>query len=133
MDRLQFLKTLGLSGSALMAVLTSCQQADVSPTGPVDFEIDLKDVSSTPLTRVGGYIVLNGVVVARVNPFRFIAVTNTCSHQGQKQVTFRNGEFVCLAHGARFDEEGKGLNEEGKRGLKTYKVEKDGTRLRVFS
>jgi cytochrome b6-f complex iron-sulfur subunit len=134
MNRLQFLKTLGLRGGALMAVLTSCQRPEVvEPTGPVDFELDLMAPANVPLNRVGGYVVQNGVVVARVNLSRFVAVTHTCSHEGLKQITFRFGEFHCTAHGARFSEKGEGLNKEGKRGLTTYNVAQRGNLLRVYS
>lgn len=134
MNRLQFLNSLGLSGAALMAVLTSCQKTEITPvTGPVDFTIDLSDIANVNLLRPGGYVVQNGVVVARVGPVKFVAVTRTCSHEGQKQVTFQNGEFVCLAHGARFDLLGRGLNNEGKRGLTTYKIDQTGNILRVYS
>ena len=133
MNRLDFLKTMGLSGAALIAVLSSCQREQVTPTGPVDFEIDLFDTANAPLSRIGGYIVLNGVVVARLNHSKFVAVTHTCSHEQRQQVAFQNGEFYCTAHGARFDPLGKGLNGEGKRGLTVYRVEQTGNTLRVYS
>ncbi len=133
MNRLDFLKTMGLSGAALMAVLTSCQRLEITPTGPVDFDIDLNEQANIALSRIGGYVVRNGVVVARLNHNKFVAVTQTCSHEQRPQVTFQNGEFYCTAHGARFDPLGKGLNDEGKRGLTTYKIEQNGLTLRVFS
>lgn len=133
MDRLDFLKTMGLSGTALMAVLTSCQRGEMTPIGPVDFDIDLAEQANLPLSRVGGHVVRNGVVVARPNQTLFVAVTQTCSHEQRPQVTFQNGEFYCTAHGARFDLLGKGLNAEGKRGLTVYKIEQSGSLLRIYS
>ncbi len=103
------------------------------PFGPVDFNIDLDDGVNLPLSRPGGYIVRNGVVVARLNFTKFVAVTNTCSHEQLQQITFQRGEFYCTAHGARFDVSGKGLNDAGKSGLRTYRIEQTGTTLRVFS
>jgi cytochrome b6-f complex iron-sulfur subunit len=136
MNRLQFLKALGLSGNALMVVLTACQREEVAPVGvvgPVDFELDLMDPITIPLARVGGYVVQQGVVIARTKLNQFVAVTQTCSHEGLKQITFRYGQFYCTAHGARFDENGRGLNQEGKRGLKVYKTALTGNRLRIYS
>lgn len=133
MNRLDFLKALGLSGAALMAALTACQREEVIPTGPVDFDVDLDDVANIHLTRIGGFIVRYGIVVARVSYQKFVAVTHTCSHQQQQQVMFQNGEFYCPAHGARFDLLGKGLNTEAKNGLTTYKIERTGDTLRVYS
>jgi len=133
MNRLDFLKALGLSGASLMAALTACQREEITPTGPVDFDIDLDDGANVYLTRIGGYVVRYGVVVARVDHQKFVAVTHTCSHEKQRQVTFQNGEFYCTAHGARFDLLGKGLNAEGKLGLATYKIERTGDTLRIYS
>lgn len=133
MHRLNFLKALGLSGAALMAALTACQREEVTPNGPVDFDVELDNVANMHLTRIGGYIVRYGVVVARVNYQKFVAVTHTCSHEKQQQVMFQNGEFYCPVHGARFDLVGKGLNAEGRLGLTTYKIERTGDTLRVYS
>ncbi|MCY7356429.1 MAG: hypothetical protein LH609_02990 [Rudanella sp.] len=49
MNRLDFLKSMGLSGAALMAVPYSCQRKDVMPIGPVDFDTDLDDAMNLPL------------------------------------------------------------------------------------
>ncbi|MCY7356430.1 MAG: Rieske 2Fe-2S domain-containing protein [Rudanella sp.] len=73
------------------------------------------------------------MVIARLNHTKFVAVTSTCSHQQLQQITFQHGEFYCTAHGVRFDVTGKGLNEAGKPGLTTYRIEQTGTTLRVFS
>ncbi|WP_019988428.1 ubiquinol-cytochrome c reductase iron-sulfur subunit [Rudanella lutea] len=133
MNRFQFLKHLGLSGAALLTALAACQTGEVAPVGPVDFEVDLNDPDSLPLARVGGFIVRNGVVVAHTSANTFVAVTHTCSHEGREQVTWRNGEFYCTAHGARFDTGGKGLNKEGQRGLTVYSIEQKGNLLRIHS
>ncbi len=135
MTRTDFLKSLGLSGTALLTVLMACQQTVVTPDTPVDFDLDLNDHANAPLRQPGGFVVVNGVVVARTGPmpFQLVAVTHTCSHQGQREVVFQGSEFVCLAHGARFDTAGKGLNANGSRGLRVYSIEQTGSLIRVRS
>ena len=122
--RNEFLKKLGFSGAALFALCTldSCQnESNVAPlTG--DITVDLADASNAQLKTNGGYVIKNGVVIARVNATTYIAATLTCSHEGKTQITFRNNEWYCTAHGARFDQTGKGLNTEGKKGLKMYQT-----------
>lgn len=122
--RNEFLKKLGFSGAALFALYTldSCQnESNVAPlTG--DITVDLADASNAQLKTNGGYVIKNGVVIARVNATTYIAATLTCSHEGKTQITFRNNEWYCTAHGARFDQTGKGLNTEGKKGLKIYQT-----------
>lgn len=134
MNRTQFLKSLGLTGAALLAVLTACQPEDgVLPDGPVDFNLDLADPANAALQQPGGYVVANGVVVARTTQQQLVAVTQTCSHEGRPQVTFRNNEFYCTAHGARYTTAGVGLNNEGRRGLTVYQIEQTGTSVRIYS
>lgn len=122
--RNEFLKKLGFTGASLFALYTldSCQnESNVAPlTG--DITVDLADASNAPLKTNGGYVIKNGVVIARVNATTYIAATLTCSHEGKTQITFRNNEWYCTAHGARFDQTGKGLNTEGKKGLKIYQT-----------
>ncbi|MBB3839578.1 Rieske Fe-S protein [Runella defluvii] len=122
--RNEFLKKLGFSGAALFALYTldSCQnESNVAPLAG-DITVDLADASNAQLKTNGGYVIKNGVVIARVNATTYIAATLTCSHEGKTQITFKNNEWYCTAHGARFDQTGKGLNTEGKKGLKIYQT-----------
>ena len=50
----------------------------------------------------------------------FIAATQVCSHKTIKQVVFRNDEFYCTEHGARFTQQGVGLNSDASKGLLIY-------------
>lgn len=117
-----------------MALLTSCYQEEIAPPdGPVDFNLDLEDSTNAALKHKGGYIIANGVVVARSNYGKLVAATQTCSHQRNKQVIFHDDEFICLAHGARFDLKGTGLNLYGSQGLRIFKVDQMGTVVRIYS
>jgi cytochrome b6-f complex iron-sulfur subunit len=142
MNRMEFLKSLGLKGASLFAVycaasgLSSCVNESMDPTNPTgvtgsELILDLNSAAYSKLNTVGNYVVVSGIVIARVSATAFAAVTQMCSHEGRRQVVFNAGEFYCAAHGARFDTAGKGLNSTGSRGLKTYATVLDGTNLKV--
>ncbi|MEY2705187.1 MAG: Rieske 2Fe-2S domain-containing protein [Bacteroidota bacterium] len=142
MNRLEFLKSLGLKGASLFAVycaasgLSSCVNESMDPTTPTggtanELSLDLTSAAYSKLNTVGNYVIVSGIVIARVSTTSFAAVTQTCSHEGQKRVVYNAGEFYCPAHGARFDTAGRGLNSTGSRGLKTYVTTLTGTTLKV--
>ncbi|MCP9768901.1 Rieske (2Fe-2S) protein [Lacihabitans sp. LS3-19] len=120
-SRNNFLRQLGFSGAALMAVygLDSClNESAVTPSG-AGLSLDLANASYAKLKNSGSYVVVNKVVVANYNG-NYIAATLKCSHEGQNQIQFNNNEWYCTAHGARFSTTGKGLNSNGSRGLTVY-------------
>ncbi len=144
MNRLEFLKSLGLKGASLFAVycaasgLSSCINESMDPTLPPgtggnanELILDLNDSNYSKLNTTGSYVIVSGIVIARISTTAFAAVTQVCSHEGKRKVTFRSGEFYCSEHGAKFDTNGKGLNSAGKKGLKTYPTELTGTSLKV--
>ena len=139
---MEFLKSLGLKGASLFAVycaasgLSSCVNESMDPTNPTggtgnELSLDLTSATYSKLNTVGNYVVVSGIVIARVSATAFAAVTQVCSHEGRRQVVFNAGEFYCAAHGARFDTAGKGLNSTGSRGLKTYVTALQGNILTV--
>ncbi len=139
--RITFLKNLGLKGAALMAVyctgqsLTACQNdSAIDPLG-ADVVLDLTDSKYAALNATNGYVVLGSqnIVVARTSSGQYVAVTLICSHEHEREVIFKAGEFYCTAHGARFDSAGKGLNSEGKKGLTTYPTSLSGTTLTILA
>ena len=142
MNRMEFLKSLGLKGASLFAVycaasgLSSCVNESMDPTNPTgvtgnELILDLNSAAFSKLNTVGNYVIVSGIVIARVSTSTFAAVTQVCSHEGQRKVVYNAGEFYCPSHGARFDTAGKGLNSTGSRGLKTYACLLEGTTLKV--
>ena len=139
MNRKDFLKRMGFSAGAILAtycfggLTTSCQSDNIGPSG-IDFTLDLTQTDYSALQNVGGYVKVNNVVIAQVATDDYVAVTQICSHEGEKQVYYRanKNDFYCSAHGAEFDLNGKGLNNNGKRGIKVYTTELNGNELRVF-
>jgi nitrite reductase/ring-hydroxylating ferredoxin subunit len=138
MNRTEFLKKMGLGGAALVAVYCSgCSVNNVTPTpsGSVDFTLDLTASANAALNTVGGYVISNRVVVAKIPTGEFVAVTQVCSHEGRANVTYLKSSnvFYCNVHGATYDTTGKGLNSDGRNGLTTYKTSLSGSSLRVYS
>lgn len=127
-SRKDFLKNLGLGSAALWAVyctgtLTSCKNETTVAPDISQFSINLEDAANANLKTNGGYVIKNDVVIAKTMTGTYVAVTVVCSHQQLKQVTFtKNNEFYCTAHEARYDTMGKGLNQNGSNGLKTYPI-----------
>lgn len=143
-NRLEFLKALGLKGASLFAVycaasgLASCVNESMDPNQLPDVTdnaneliLDLTNPTYSKLNTVGSYVIVNSIVIARVSATTFAAVTQVCSHEGKKKVYFRSGEFYCPEHGARFDTSGKGLNGNGSKGLRSYPTQLTGTTLKV--
>lgn len=139
---MEFLKSLGLKGASLFAVycaasgLSSCVNESMDPTTTTggtgnELTLDLTSATYSKLNTTGNYVIVSGIVIARVSATAFAAVTQVCSHEGKRQVVFNAGEFYCPAHGARFDTAGKGLNSTGSRGLKTYATALQGNILTV--
>ena len=149
MERREFLESLGIGAAFVLTAtcLQSCKKDEptpttttpTNPTNPtgtgVDFTLDLNDGLNSALKTNGGYVISNGVVVAKDKDGNFVAATQTCSHQGFKQVKFdgAKNEFMCSQHGARFSTVGSGLNGEGSGGLTVYKTALTGSSLRVFA
>lgn len=137
MDRKEFLSKIGFGAAfALTATcLHSCDKESTTPSGPVDFTINLNDTVNAALANNGGYVIQNSVVIARTNTGAYAAATVICSHEGQQQVTYRGSvnQWYCTAHGATFDINGVGQNANGSRGLTIYKTQLSGTNLRVYS
>ena len=147
-NRMEFLKSLGLKGASLFAVycaasgLSSCVNESMDPTLPPPtggnggtantMVLDLTTPAYSSLNTVGNYVIQSSIVIARVSQTTFAAVTQVCSHEGKKKVYYRTNDFYCPEHGARFDTSGKGLNDKGSKGLKTYRTEFSGTILTVF-
>jgi cytochrome b6-f complex iron-sulfur subunit len=139
-NRNSFLRKLGVGSAAMLALLctgelTSCTNEDtVAPTKTgIDFSLDLSITANSALNKNGGYIISNGVVVAKTNQGTFAAVTLICSHEQKKEVLYRTDRFYCTAHGAEFDNTGKGLNNNGKKGIVSYKTTLTGSMLRIYT
>ena len=137
--RNEFLKSLGFKGASLLAVycgvssLSSCSNESITPSNTVDFSLDLTNAVYSKLNTAGNYVIVNGIVIARVSSTSFAAVTQVCSHENRPNVIFSNGEFYCTQHGATFSTTGAGKNANGSKGIKAYQTTLTGTSLRIYS
>lgn len=159
MQRKEFLKSIG--GGATLALTLGClggclreeqdpldtssngtsggntsqtgSGSNTGTSGNVLFTVDLQAPEASKLADNGGFIIKNNVVVARNNNGDYLAATVVCSHEYKKKVTFRNNEYYCTEHGARFDQNGKGLNNYGSKGIKIYKTQLNGNVLSILA
>ncbi|WP_373552733.1 ubiquinol-cytochrome c reductase iron-sulfur subunit [Haliscomenobacter sp.] len=100
--------------------------------GNVDFTLDLNASENAVLNNNGGFLVKNGVIVARTTGGTYIAVAAACTHEGTIiQYQGNNSRFFCPNHSSTFSESGGVLNGPATTALKQYKTELSGTNLRV--
>ena len=135
MDRKEFLSKLGLGAAFVLTAtcLGSCAGEVLAPMGNVDFTLDLTDPSNSKLANNGGYIIKDRVVVAKDMSGNYVAATQRCSHDGTHAIILKDNEWFCTDHAAKFNLEGTGLNEKGKKNLTVYTTQLTGNLLRVFS
>ena len=139
MERREFLETLGLGAAFVLTAtcLHSCANNNsnlVTPTTGSDLvTVDLSLSANAALKTNGGYIVSNGIVVARDTSGNYVAATQTCSHEGLQGIYYdeSSNSFWCNVHGAHYTLAGVGLNGNGSKGIKVYKTSLVGTILHV--
>jgi cytochrome b6-f complex iron-sulfur subunit len=135
MDRKEFFSQMGIGAVAILIPsclggLMGCQKPNVAPTN-VDFTID---TSTGSLANNGGFLVSNGVVVARSTSGTFLAVSASCTHEGTNvNYNAAANNFVCPNHGAKFNSTGAVIQGPASRSLTKYNTVLTGTSLRVFS
>jgi hypothetical protein len=121
--------TTGTTTSNVTGVITT---EELNKITSVKIKIDLTSSTYTKLKSIGGYVVVNGIVVALSKSNTYVAATVTCSHEPKNRVIYSNNEWYCTDHGARFSLAGAGLNTNGRKGLAVYKVATDGKTLVVY-
>jgi cytochrome b6-f complex iron-sulfur subunit len=150
MKRSAFIRSLGLSSGALMAVycmgtLTSCTNentpapattANPNPTNPttgkVDFTLDLSLSENKVITASGGYIYNGDIIIARVKSGDFIALSKVCTHQGTTvEYQKATDDIYCPNHGSTYDIMGKVTKSPAASPLKMYKTDYNATTLKL--
>lgn len=142
MDRKEFLASIGVSAAsfAVLSCLGCSKSSDSSSSGTVngptgvDFTLDLSSSANAALLSNGGYLVSNGVIVARTTAGAYIAAQHSCTHQSYGLVyQGSNNRFYCNNHGATFSNSGAVTNGPASRALTVYNTTITGTSLRVYS
>ena len=146
MRRYEFLSVLGVSAGTVMLApfLASCSKSSMNTTTPpvvtppIDFTLDLTQPANSALTSNGGYLINNGVIIARTSTGDFVAVQSACTHQGYTlEFDNVNTRFHCpnpaVGHGSNFASTGSVINGPAISALKKYSTTLTGNSLRVFS
>jgi|LauGreDrversion4_2_1035121.scaffolds.fasta_scaffold239662_2 cytochrome b6-f complex iron-sulfur subunit len=144
MDRKNFLSQVGVGAAAFLAPIclggiAGCGKSsnDSTPSAPSNVDFTL-DVSSGALASNGGFLVSQGILVARTNAGAFLAVSAACTHEGTS-VTYNaaNNNFVCPNHGAQFSSTGMVTksppNTILSTNLKSYNTSLTNSTLRIYS
>ncbi len=138
MDRRNFFKqSLMACGvvTGTVLVVESCKKSNsgTTPQGPtVNFTIDLSLPANASLNTTGGSGSSNGVVVVNMGSGSFIAVAQSCTHNGcSVSYSQGNNNFLCPCHGATFSTTGAVTNGPASVPLKKYTVTKNGNILTV--
>lgn len=126
---------LGISAAAfgMASCLQDCKKQGSNVTPPtVNFTLNLADPANSALTKNGGYLYSNGVIVARTSTGAYIAVSQACTHQGVNVVYEANvNDFYCSAHGSSFATSGAVTGGPAPSALKSYTTVLSGKSLHV--
>ena len=136
MDRKEFLSALGLGSTALIAIscLQACSKTDAASGTGVDFTLDLTNGAYAALSNAGGYVTVQGVVVARTTNNSYLAVSAACPHDGVNvEYQGNQNQFFCPAHGSYFSSTGARTAGPAQRGLTQYQTALTGNSLRVYA
>jgi len=133
MNRKEFLSLVGIgaTGVFVASCLSACKKENNSN---IDFTLDLSSSFNAALTNNGGYVISQGVIVAKTNAGEYIAVSAACTHEGVNvQFQSSNNRFHCPAHGANFTASGSVQNGPANSPLTKYNTNLSGNMLRVYS
>ncbi|MFM7840104.1 MAG: ubiquinol-cytochrome c reductase iron-sulfur subunit [Chitinophagaceae bacterium] len=142
MDRKEFLSQLGLTSATFLLVpcLGGCTKSSVEGSGgtpppdKIDFTIDLSNPENSILNSTGGYLIKNGIIVAKTVAGNYVAVSAACTHEGNPvEYQSNNDQFYCPRHGATFSTSGAVTGGPARSNLKQYNTTLSGTSLRVYA
>ena len=152
MNRGEFLKNLGLSSKALMAVyclgaVTACggSEDDPNPVNPdpgtnnpgtgtagltgttsgtsIDFTVDLTHANYAKLKTQGEFLYVANIIIANAKG-TMVALSKVCTHEGST-VQYRSAEndFLCPNHLSEFALDGSVEKSPAPSALKAFKTE----------
>jgi cytochrome b6-f complex iron-sulfur subunit len=142
MDRKEFLTVMGMTSGSIAAITclgcskSSGNGSGTSVSGPtgVDFTLDLSASANAQLLQSGGYLSVNGVLVAHTPAGAYIAVQLSCTHENYPLIyQASSNNFYCNNHGSAFTATGVVINSPASSNLSTYKTTLTGTSLRVYA
>lgn len=151
MKRGDFLRSLGLSTSTLMAywclgtTMTACGSSDDDPnpnpdpdpnpgtggsgitgttTGSgINFTVDMTNSNNSKLKTNGNYIIAGEVLVAKTTAGSYIALSKICTHEGNPvQYRSSSNDIFCPTHGSEYNISGAVTQGPAPAALKAYTV-----------
>ncbi|MEZ4903072.1 MAG: Rieske (2Fe-2S) protein [Spirosomataceae bacterium] len=125
MDRNEFFRLVGVSVGAivLQQCLSSCGTGK-EPTPedtPKNFAVNINNTTYKALQNPGGFVRINGIIIARTQQGGFIAVSQACTHEGTAvNYVLANNTFLCPNHGSVFSDMGEVKTGPATRPLTRY-------------
>jgi cytochrome b6-f complex iron-sulfur subunit len=139
MTRKDFFARVGFGAAAVLipscigGIVTSCEKEGSPTPAPTNVDFTL-DVSTGQLATNGGFVQINGLVVARTTTGTFSAVSASCPHQGTDvNYNSTSNNFICPNHGAKFNSVGTVTQGPASSSLRKYNTSLTGNSLRVYS
>jgi len=141
MTRKDFFAKVGFGAAVALipacigGLASSCSENEGSPApAPTNVDFTL-DISTGTLATNGGFLVHNGIVVARTTAGGFLAVAASCTHQGTNvNYSAQGNKFICPNHGAQFNSSGAVIQGPASSSLAQYNTQLlDATHLRIYS
>ena len=119
-----------------IGVFESCKKTSntTAPTN-VNFTVDLSNAANAALNTVGGYLIVNGIIVIRNSATEFSAFSAACTHEGAT-VHYNAGSarIVCSKHNGIYNATSGGVvSGPPPAALAKYTVTQSGTVLTVKS
>ncbi|WP_460905776.1 QcrA and Rieske domain-containing protein [Spirosoma areae] len=138
LDRRAFFSLVGTSVGAIVLAncMCGCSAASEDTPGPnptgtgsgkVNVSLNLNEAANAKLKQNGGFIYLNGLIVARTKDGSFLAVNKACTHAGTSvEYDLAGNRLHCPDHGSNFKNDGSVINGPAGSPLKVYKTSFDG-------
>jgi cytochrome b6-f complex iron-sulfur subunit len=126
----------GVTFLVLPPVLNSCSKQDPGGSGGPPppgnkVTLDLTNASYTALNNVGGFVIVQGIIVANTAS-GYVALDSTCTHLGcTVAYSSTNNNFPCPCHGSVFSAAGSVVTGPALTALKSYAVSKSGNTLTI--
>ena len=141
MNRRDLIQRVLVGGAVLIvapSVLDSCKKdSSTSPTGGGNtggnkIELDLTQAANSALNNVGGWTIVQNVIIINTGGGNFSALSSICTHQGCT-VAFNpgTGNIQCPCHGSVYTTAGAVVSGPAPSPLTAYTATLAGTTLTV--
>jgi cytochrome b6-f complex iron-sulfur subunit len=137
MNRRDLIQKVLIGGTTILVIpdlVSSCSKSngtDGNTGGNNTLTLDLTDSKYTALNTVGGFVVVQNIIVANTAA-GYVALSSVCTHQGCTiSYSSTNNNFPCPCHGSVYSTSGSVINGPATVALSSYAVSKSGTTLTI--